>query len=642
MEDSGASVTYEGTWSAWTNPGLSGGRYVWTNSDGAATIRFDGVNFEWVTCTGPQYGIGALSIDGGPEQLVDLYAPELALQESVYATATLEPGSHVATMRWTGTRNDAASNTIVGFDAAGVDAAFVDVRAEEGTSLIAVGGRWQHWRNSRLSSGEYMWTNGPRGVATIAFEGTRFSWVTCTAPSSGIAEVSIDGGPPTTVDLYAPSLRFQQVVFSADVAEGSHTVSIRWTGLKNPASSGTYVGIDAVSFKGQQRQATARVEQNDSPMGLDGAWTTWTNAALSGGDYAWTGDRNGSVTIAFEGSSLAWRTITGPNFGIASVSVDGGPASYVDLYAASHVYDKAVYTTGELTPGRHTVRIGWTGSKNPAATAALVGVDSFDIAGRIQPPPYEDADTRILYVGTWTPWNSGTLSGGSYRWMNRRGAAAIITFRGSRLDWLTCVAPSYGIANVSVDGGPKASVDLYSPSLKTQQRVWSTGNLGYGTHTVRIDWTGRRNPASSGTYVGIDRLDVSEGALVPTITFSYPWHRYIVIDKSDFRLYQVQGGVVQRSYPVAIGRPGMETPVATWRIDAKYYSDPKSVYGPRKMRLFRQSGSRFVYTSYLIHGTNEPWVIGTKASHGCIRMYNEDVLDLFPLVPLHTMVVTRQ
>ena len=38
----------------------------------------------------------------------------------------------------------------------------------------------------------------------------------------------------------------------------------------------------------------------------------------------------------------------------------------------------------------------------------------------------------------------------------------------------------------------------------------------------------------------------------------------------------------------------------------------------------------------------KPWVIGTMASHGCIRMYNKDVLELWPQVPFGTMVITRQ
>ena len=76
-------------------------------------------------------------------------------------------------------------------------------------------------------------------------------------------------------------------------------------------------------------------------------------------------------------------------------------------------------------------------------------------------------------------------------------------------------------------------------------------------------------------------------------------------------------------------------------MGAKYYTDPTSVYGPRKMRLFRQSGGSYVYTAYAIHGTNVDSSIGTYASHGCIRMHNYDVIPFFDTVPLGTMVVTR-
>jgi len=122
---------------------------------------------------------------------------------------------------------------------------------------------------------------------------------------------------------------------------------------------------------------------------------------------------------------------------------------------------------------------------------------------------------------------------------------------------------------------------------------------------------------------------------------NFPYATCIIIDKSDFKLYWVKNNQLVKVYPIAIGRAGMETPIGTWKILAKYHTDPSSVYGPRKMRMFRKVGNSFVFTAYAIHGTNQEWVIGTKASHGCIRMYNKQVLELFPQVPMGTMVVTR-
>ena len=57
-------------------------------------------------------------------------------------------------------------------------------------------------------------------------------------------------------------------------------------------------------------------------------------------------------------------------------------------------------------------------------------------------------------------------------------------------------------------------------------------------------------------------------------------------------------------------------------------------------------GVRALYlgsSTYRIHGTDAPWTIGTNVSKGCIRMYNQDVLDLYPRVDVGTKVtVTYQ
>jgi lipoprotein-anchoring transpeptidase ErfK/SrfK len=124
----------------------------------------------------------------------------------------------------------------------------------------------------------------------------------------------------------------------------------------------------------------------------------------------------------------------------------------------------------------------------------------------------------------------------------------------------------------------------------------------------------------------------------------WPYDTCIVIDKSDYRLYWIKGQQLVAAYKIAHGRNNW-TPTRTWKILAKYKTDPRSVYGPRKMRLFKRVGSpghyRYVFTRYAIHGTNQPGSIGHQASHGCIRMYSRDVLQLWPQVRIGTYVVTR-
>jgi lipoprotein-anchoring transpeptidase ErfK/SrfK len=61
---------------------------------------------------------------------------------------------------------------------------------------------------------------------------------------------------------------------------------------------------------------------------------------------------------------------------------------------------------------------------------------------------------------------------------------------------------------------------------------------------------------------------------------------------------------------------------------------PKNPLGPRAMYLHRDGAD----TGYRFHGTLAPWSIGTDASSGCIRMFNEDAIDLYQRCPVGTLV----
>jgi len=142
--------------------------------------------------------------------------------------------------------------------------------------------------------------------------------------------------------------------------------------------------------------------------------------------------------------------------------------------------------------------------------------------------------------------------------------------------------------------------------------------------------------------VGVNPVAASQPSVYSVRRLDYPWPTCIIIDKSECRLYWIRDGILVKTYPIAIGKPSTPTPIGTWRIGNKYMTDPNGIYGPRKMRMYRLRNGRFEFTAYNIHGTNQPWVIGTMASHGCIRMYNREVLELYPQVPLGTMVQTRE
>lgn len=106
----------------------------------------------------------------------------------------------------------------------------------------------------------------------------------------------------------------------------------------------------------------------------------------------------------------------------------------------------------------------------------------------------------------------------------------------------------------------------------------------------------------------------------------------IIVDLSDRKLYVLDGNRVTRAYPVGIGKMVTRTPAGEFTIINKE-PNPGGPYGAFWMGLSKPH--------YGIHGTIMPSTIGKEVSHGCIRMYNSDVIALSHLVPLGTRVTIR-
>jgi lipoprotein-anchoring transpeptidase ErfK/SrfK len=139
----------------------------------------------------------------------------------------------------------------------------------------------------------------------------------------------------------------------------------------------------------------------------------------------------------------------------------------------------------------------------------------------------------------------------------------------------------------------------------------------------------------------------------------------IVVDPQARYLYHVQGDGSAVRYGVGVGRTGFSWSGSATIKDKQEWPDwypPKEMFD-RQPELMEQMGelpggpgmaggpgnplgSRALYlwqgnkdTLYRIHGTFEPWTIGTNVSSGCIRMINQDVIDLYNHTPVGTKVV---
>ena len=126
----------------------------------------------------------------------------------------------------------------------------------------------------------------------------------------------------------------------------------------------------------------------------------------------------------------------------------------------------------------------------------------------------------------------------------------------------------------------------------------------------------------------------------------------IIVDTTNKFLYVVEDGGKALRYGIGVGRPGFlwagtKTVTAKrqwpdWRPPAEMIQRrpdlPRFVPGGIDNPL----GARALYLGsslYRIHGSNEPWTIGTNVSSGCIRMRNEDVIDVYGRVNVGTRVI---
>ncbi|MTI16715.1 L,D-transpeptidase [Rhodobacteraceae bacterium RKSG542] len=135
----------------------------------------------------------------------------------------------------------------------------------------------------------------------------------------------------------------------------------------------------------------------------------------------------------------------------------------------------------------------------------------------------------------------------------------------------------------------------------------------------------------------------------------------IVVDPNERFLYLVRGDGSAMRYGVGVGRAGFEwagDAVVKFKRPWPRWTPPASMIARQpKLEKYRNGmepglhnplGARALYlfhngqdTLYRIHGTNENWSIGRNVSSGCIRMLNQDIIDLYNRVPSGTRVVVR-
>ena len=128
----------------------------------------------------------------------------------------------------------------------------------------------------------------------------------------------------------------------------------------------------------------------------------------------------------------------------------------------------------------------------------------------------------------------------------------------------------------------------------------------------------------------------------------YP--NYIIVNRNAFQLRYYHNLKLTKSYPIAVGMQGLETPSGLYDIQWKqtnpsWYVPNSAWAGSLAGRVIPPGPDDPIKARWMgfwngagIHGTEETWSLGSAASHGCIRMSIPDVIELYDLVPMNTPI----
>jgi len=173
-------------------------------------------------------------------------------------------------------------------------------------------------------------------------------------------------------------------------------------------------------------------------------------------------------------------------------------------------------------------------------------------------------------------------------------------------------------------------VRLHNPQPSGAQRVLLV-------HATRSEWVHVYLPVRPNGSTGWVRAEAVK-------LLRNPYR--VIIRLRVHRIFVWKGQHLFLSARTVVGKPSTPTPLGTFFIvDLLRPPDPNGAYGPYSYDLSAHSAVLKTFAGgdghVAIHGTNEPWLLGRSASHGCVRVSNAVIRKLEHVLPLGTPVLIR-
>jgi hypothetical protein len=469
-EDTDDRITYTGGWARFSTASASAGGYARADASGsAAVIAFRGDELDWIAMRGTTTGKADVYLDGHFQTTVDLAATTATYQVNVWSTGILPFGKHEVRIQRS---SSSAPGKFVTLDRVEVLGELIYPAPSIASLSPTVG--------------------STSGGTLVTISGSGFKSVT---------SVTFGGDPATKYTVESPT---KITATAPGHAVGTVRVQVTAAGGATPDS-----GADNFAYAVAPPATRIDATLTNPVFVRAGTWAAFSTASAYGGSYLRSSTAGATMVIPFNGTRMDLIATKGTTTGKADLYVDNAYKTTIDLAAPVVAYRVNAWSTGNLTPGYHTVKIVRSSSN---ATGKYITVDAVDMVGTpLSASRKEETETLFTWspaFNSWTTGSSASASGGTYKFINTAGAKITIDFTGVSLNIVARKASNYGKMRVTLDGATSYTVDLYSSTSAYNKTVWQSGFLTPGDHTVTITRLGTKNASSTGYTVDLDAIDL--------------------------------------------------------------------------------------------------------------------------------------